>query len=415
MVFIIVIIGLAVLILIHELGHFLVAKLLGMRVDEFGVGFPPRFFGFRKYKGEEALVIFEEKDIQIKIQGEETFIAEKIKEVDRIAPVRFWRFFWGKEKPEEKMDGFSGGTIYSFNLLPFGGFVRLHGEDEPSSARATEGKPAYDAEIGFNEEAAGKKSLVILAGVCMNIILGWLLLSLVLMTGMPKHLVIANVAENSPAFASGLKSGDIIKSISSGASVLSDPIMSDDFTRLVKGNGASPLTLNIERDAKELKFELSPRQNPPEGQGPLGVEITEVGLESQPFFKSLGSGISETWNVTIMVFEGLGTFLRQLFASPGNVQNVTGPVGIVFLAAQATSLGFVYFLQLLALISINLAVLNLLPFPALDGGRFLFILIEKLVRRPIPRQVQLWVNGAGFAILILLMVFITIKDVVRLM
>jgi regulator of sigma E protease len=190
--------------------------------------------------------------------------------------------------------------------------------------------------------------------------------------------------------------------------------MSDDFTKLVKGNGAGPLTLNVERDTKELKFEISPRQNPPKGQGPLGVEITEVGLESQPFLTSLGSGLSETWVVTKMVFDGLGTFLGQLLSSPGNVQNVTGPVGIVFLAAQATNLGFVYFLQLLALISINLAVLNLLPFPALDGGRFLFILIEKLVGRSIPRQVQIWVNGAGFAILILLMVFITIKDVVRL-
>lgn len=110
---------------------------------------------------------------------------------------------------------------------------------------------------------------------------------------------------------------------------------------------------------------------------------------------------------------GLISFFTQLFTAPGAIENVAGPVGIVFIAVQATSLGFAYLIQLLALISINLAILNLLPFPALDGGRFLFVLLEKIVGRPISRQAQIWINGAGFAILIFLMIFVTVKDVYR--
>lgn len=354
MIYIIVIIGLAVLILIHEFGHFVVAKLLGMRVEEFGVGFPPRIF------------------------------KKKIK-----------------------------GTLYSLNLLPFGGFVRLYGEDEPSSAKAMEGKPAYDTEIGFNNETAWKKALVVIAGVFMNVVLGWLLLSSVFIIGVPKHLMIAEVAPVSPAFSAGLKAGDVVLGLKAGILSLSDPISADDFTKLIR-NGETYVNLEIERGNQNLSFRMEPRKNPPKDQGPLGVNITEVGLESQPFFQGLSSGFSGVWGTTKMVIEGLGLFIGQIFTSPGAIQNVAGPVGIVILAAQATSLGFIYFIQLLALISINLAVLNLLPFPALDGGRFLFIIIEKLRGAPISRRFQVWVNGAGFAALILLLVFVTIKDIGRL-
>jgi regulator of sigma E protease len=355
MVYLLVIVGLAVLILVHEIGHFLVAKLLKMRVDEFGVGFPPRL------------------------------LKKKI-----------------------------GETTYSLNVVPFGGFVRLHGESDLPSGKTVDDKPSRDGERGFNDELAWKKSLVILSGVFMNVVLGWLLLSAILMVGMPRHLVIADVAEDSPAFSAGLKSGDVVESVSAGGTVLNDPVSPDSFTELVKANSDGFLALSVGRDGQGLEFEVKPRQNPPDGQGPLGVAITEIGFESRPFFESLASGILETWSVTKMVFEGLGIFIRQVFVSPGTVENVAGPVGIVFLAAQATDLGFIYFLQLLALISVNLAVLNLLPFPALDGGRFLFVVIEKLTKKRIPRRAEMWVNGAGFAILILLMVFVTIKDVERL-
>ncbi len=342
MTFVIVILGLAILVLIHEFGHFLVAKLLGMKVEEFGVGFPPRIIG------------------------------KKI-----------------------------GDTLYSLNALPFGGFVRLFGEDESLPG-------------GFNEELAWKKSLVVLAGVFMNVALGWVLLSLVFMIGVPRHLMIAEVAPNSPAFSAGLAPGDVILGVKAGDFQLSDPISSDDFTKLVKSYSL-PVNFEIGRGEQKLDLNISPRANPPQGQGPIGVNITEVGFEAQPVFQSLSSGFSSGWETVKMVFSGLGIFVVQLFTSPQSIQNVAGPVGIVVLAAQATSLGFIYFIQLLALISINLAVLNLLPFPALDGGRFLFLMIDKLRGKPVPRKVQAWVNSAGFIILILLMVFVTVKDIGRLL
>lgn len=339
MLYIIVILGLALLIFVHELGHFLTAKALGMKVEEFGFGFPPRVFG------------------------------KKI-----------------------------GETIYSVNALPFGGFVRLEGEDKPAG--------------GFNDEPAWKKSIVVVAGVAMNMILAWIFLSLVFMSGVPRHLVVSDVVEGSPAASAGIKTGDVIKSVSSGDLYLTDPILADDFSRFVKSNIIA-VNMVIERGDEEIRTELSPRANPPEGQGPLGVGITEMGFDAQPFFGSLVSGFSAAWETIKLVFEGLLSFFVQIFTAPGAIQNVAGPVGIVFIAAQATSLGFAYLIQLLALISINLAVLNLLPFPALDGGRFLFVLIEKIAGRPVSRRAQGWLNGAGFLVLVLLMVFITIKDIYR--
>jgi len=354
MTFVIVILGLAVLVLIHEFGHFLVAKLLGIKVEEFGVGFPPRI------------------------------LKKKI-----------------------------GNTLYSLNLLPFGGFVRLYGEDEAASDIA-DGRVGEGMEKGFNGELAWKKSLVVLAGVFMNVALGWILLSLVFMIGVPRHLMIAEIAPNSPAMTAGLQPGDIISGIVAGSVKLSDPISSDDFTKLVESY-SMPVNLDIERGGQKLNLNISPRANPPEGQGPIGINITDVGFGAQPFFQSLGSGFLSGWETVKMVVSGLGTFVAELFTSPQSIQNVAGPVGIVVLAAQATSMGFIYFVQLLALISINLAVLNLLPFPALDGGRFLFLLIDKFRGKPVPYKIQAWVNGAGFVILILLMVFVTVKDIGRLL
>jgi regulator of sigma E protease len=354
MIFVIVILGLAVLVLIHEFGHFLVAKLLGMKVEEFGIGFPPRI------------------------------LKKKI-----------------------------GETLYSINLLPFGGFVRIYGEDEAASDLA-DGKMGKERKKGFNDELAWKKSLVVLAGVFMNVALGWLLLSLVFMVGVPRHLMIAEVAPNSPAFTAGLEPGDIITGVEAGDLKLSDPVSSDDFTKLVRSY-PMPVNFEIGRGEQKLNLDILPRANPPQGQGPIGINITEVGFEAQPVLQSLASGFSSGWETVKMVFSGLGIFVAQIFTSPQTIQNVAGPVGIVVLAAQATSLGFIYFIQLLALISINLAVLNLLPFPALDGGRFLFLIIDKLRGKPVPHKVQAWVNAAGFVILILLMVFVTVKDIGRLL
>lgn len=358
MIILIVFISLSILILVHELGHFLTAKFFGVRVDEFGIGFPPKIIG------------------------------KKI-----------------------------GGTIYSVNLLPFGGFVKIFGEDgnEKNNNNNNDNNATIsNRNVNFNDISVWKRSLVLLAGVIMNVILGWVVLSIVFMVGASQHLAISGVQPDSPAALANLKDGDIILFAEHGNLKLNDPVGVNDFIALVKSVGSDKMNLQIQRGQEKLDISLNGRINPPEGQGSLGVSLTEIGFPKESFFKSLIKGAENTYITFKLVLFGFINFLSKVFVAPKVLETVTGPVGIFTLAAQAGSLGWVYLLQLMALISINLAVLNLIPFPALDGGRFLFLLIEKIKGSPISKRVQIIVNASGFALLILLMVLVTIQDVGRL-
>lgn len=346
MIIILVIISLSVLILIHELGHFLVAKLFKVRVDEFGLGFPPRIFG--------------------KARGE---------------------------------------TTYSINALPFGGFVKIHGEDGEGEERDSR---------NFVNQGLLKKSLIILAGVAMNIVLGWVVFIAVFMIGAPEHLIVADVFPESPAASAGLKSGDVILKIVLGDKTLVDPIKSDTFIELVKNAGREMVAIDIKRGKEVISTILSGRENPPVGQGSLGISLIEIGFERMSFFGSLAKGFLATYETLILVAKSFGELFTRAFYDVSVFQSISGPVGIVAIAASTSSLGFVYLMQLMALISLNLAVLNLIPFPALDGGRFLFLLIEKLKGSPISRKFQIVVNGVGFALLLALMVVVTAQDIGKL-
>ncbi|KKU91165.1 MAG: Membrane-associated zinc metalloprotease [Candidatus Jorgensenbacteria bacterium GW2011_GWA1_48_11] len=347
MIIVLVIICLSILILIHELGHFLTAKFFGIEVEEFGIGFPPQL--------------------------------------------------WSKKM---------GGTIYSVNALPFGGFVKIHGEDGESQGEKVQNS--------FSGKSFLEKSGVLLAGVFMNLVLGWLVLSFVLMAGAPEHLILTDVAPNSPAEAAGLQPGDIILRASFSNADLADPVKSGDLIDLVKSAGASPVNLKIGRSGEVLDVDIAGRVNPPEGQGSLGVALSEIGFKPTPFFESFWAGLKETWQIIVLVTAGFWSLLTKIFIEPKIVQTITGPVGIFGLAEQAGSVGLIYLFQLMALISINLAVLNLIPFPALDGGRFLMLIVEKLKGSPISRKIQIAVNLVGFSALILLMIVVTIQDVHKL-
>ncbi|MCL4399902.1 RIP metalloprotease RseP [Patescibacteria group bacterium] len=337
-----VILGLGFLILGHEFGHFSVAKSMKMKVEEFGIGFPPRIFGRKK-----------------------------------------------------------GDTVYSVNALPFGGFVKLYGEED---------EKAGDSEAFLNKPFY-QKSLVVLAGIFTNFVIGWILLTVVLVSGTPTHLMIASVEKGSPAETAGLKEGDIIKKVNIGETSMSDPINDTAFVNLVKNSSDASVSLLIMRGKKSMDINLEKRLNPPPGKGAIGISLVDIGAPPEPFFKSIADAFLETVNFSLLIFGGLWSLISGIFVNPSVIEGVAGPVGIVALAANATSIGIVYLLQLLALISVNLAVLNLLPFPALDGGRFLFFLIEKIRGRKISSKIQLAINGAGFFILIILMVFVTFNDV----
>ncbi len=354
MIIIFVIVGLSVLILVHEFGHFLAAKIFGIKVEEFGLGFPPRLFG------------------------------KKI-----------------------------GETVYSVNLLPFGGFVKIFGEDGPDPEGGLSGRAPAGGPRSFAREPVWRRAVVVLAGVFMNVVLGWLVLSFVFGLGAPAHLMIAEVAPASPAAAADLRSGDVVLEARAGEVILRDPVQSAALAEFVKV-AAGEVDLKIKRGRGVFDVKLTPREEPPAGEGPLGVSLVDIGFPAESFGRSFVRGFTATVETLKLVAVGFWNFITRLFVSPEVLETVAGPVGIFALSAQAGYLGLVYLFQLLAFISLNLAVLNLIPFPALDGGRFLMLIFEKIKGKPIPRRLQMAVNAVGFIFLIVLMLIVTWQDVSRL-
>lgn len=345
----IVIIGLSLLILFHELGHLVVAKLFGMRVDEFGIGFPPRLFG------------------------------KKI-----------------------------GKTIYSINALPFGGFVKIAGENGGEENEQNHGDT-------FTTKPIWKRSAVILAGVTMNFVIGWFALSAVFFVGIPEHLMVSDVAQDSPAAIAGIEQGDVILQSLHAGVVLADPVPLDDFIGSVKTSYERDVELTLQRGNEVLSVSLKGRENPPAGEGSLGVGLVEIGAAPLPFFESIGEGFLTAGAFLGTMVSFFIEFFSKIFVDPSIVKSVAGPVGIVSIASQAGSLGLVYLINLFAIISLNLTVLNLIPFPALDGGRFIMLIVEKIKGSPISLRVQQGVNAFGFLILILLMVVVTVQDIGKLL
>lgn len=346
-----VVIALSFLVLAHEGGHFAAAKWFRVRVDEFGFGFPPKLFS--------------------KTRGE---------------------------------------TRYSLNLFPFGGFVRIFGEDAPPPPTDP------DAPRAFVAKPLGVRALIIGGGIVMNVIVGWLLISLVFMTGAPSHLGISEVAVDSPAAAAGIQAGDLVVKAEAGATALTDPIALDSFVRLVGATVAEKeaLTLTLKRGGNMETVSLTGRAMPPEGEGALGVGLFDAGLPQTPFFESLWRGAVTTAEFLKAITVGLFEFFIGIFTRAGTLDAIRGPVGIVSVAASSAAFGLGRFLNFVAIISLHLAILNFLPIPALDGGRLLFLAIEGLKGSPVSRKVERATHAVGFALLLLLMVVVTARDIGRL-
>jgi regulator of sigma E protease len=357
---------LLVLVLVHEAGHFFAAKLSKMRVDEFAFGFPPKLFGIRR-----------------------------------------------------------GETEYNFNALPLGGYVRIHGEngaDENSldHTRAFDAKPWYT------------QIFVLSAGVIMNLVLAWILFSIAFMVGAPSSkestivnqkyvsnvaTVISQVGSNSPAMTSGLTSGDVIKNISapSGESIVNPE--SSTIPAYIQRHSSEPITFTVEKLNGDVKvYTVTPLYNTELDKSVVGISTSEVGVYRAPAHVALISGVSATIEFTRLTIIGFKDLIVSLFQGEGAraAEALTGPVGIVGLVADAQKSGFVAIIIFAALISVNLAVLNILPLPALDGGRILFVLIETLLGKKLPITFQAAVNGVSFLLLIILMVYVTIKDISKL-
>ena len=339
------IIALSILVLVHEFGHFFTAKITGVRVEEFGLGLPPK-----------------------------------------IISKKFW------------------GTVWSLNWLPIGGFCKLYGED-PSSLIKTKDS--------FMDKNPWQKGLIVLGGVSMNMVLAIAIFAVVYtVMGIPietDKVKIIGIAKNSPAEMAGLKVDDVIISINN-----IQIKKGNELTEIVNKNRGKKITVGVQGIAP---IQLLARENPPAGEGSLGVVISNI--EMQPirwweFYKGIGAGFKEAYFWGKIIFDGVTKMVGGLFL--GQVpKDVTGPIGM-FNATSSIRLnqGFLAVIHFFGVVSVNLAVVNVLPFPALDGGRIIFVIYEMIFRKKANAKFETMVNNLGMVILLSMIVLISIGDVRRL-
>jgi len=339
------IIALSILVLVHEFGHFFAAKITGVRVEEFGLGLPPK-----------------------------------------IISKKFW------------------GTVWSLNWLPIGGFCKLYGED-PSSLIKTKDS--------FMDKNPWQKGLIVLGGVFMNMVLAIAIFAVVYtVMGIPietDKVKIIGIAKNSPAEMAGLKVDDVIISINN-----IQIKKGNELTEIVNKNRGKKITVGVQGIAP---IQLLARENPPAGEGSLGVVISNI--EMQPirwweFYKGIGAGFKEAYFWGKIIFDGVTKMVGGLFL--GQVpKDVTGPIGM-FNATSSIRLnqGFLAVIHFFGVVSVNLAVVNVLPFPALDGGRIIFVIYEMIFRKKANAKFETMVNNLGMVILLSMIVLISIGDVRRL-
>lgn len=360
---IIFIFTLLVLVIIHEAGHFLVAKKFGIKVLEFGFGIPPRA--------------------------------------------------WGKK---------IGETIYSINWLPFGGFVRLLGEDEESSL---ENKKVI-SERDFRAKPVGQRIAVVVAGVIMNLFLAWILFYTVII-GQNFNIIypvseqgifIAKVEKGFPAENVGIKIGDKLLSVDSQA-----PSDIEKARQLIKAKQGGEVTLTLTDSDGNNKRQVSVTPKKVEnGDVLIGVVFSPIPFRQYvTFTEKLFSGITYSWDLTKLTFSGFGTLFSQIFSGNfGQVsKSVTGPVGMATITNDILSSGgaaaILPYLWFVGIISLTLAIFNVLPVPALDGGRLLFLVIEAVIRKKVREDVERMIHQVGFLILLGLAVLVTYSDIRKLL
>lgn len=355
-----------VLVIVHEFGHFIVAKRAGMKVEEFGFGFPPRLFSIKK-----------------------------------------------------------GETVYSINLIPFGGFVKIYGEDSEHR----------DAPRSFASKPIGTRLKVIVAGVVMNFLLAVFLLMLGNYIGIrvgigdeadkisaaarDKKVQILRVVEDSPAYQAGLKIFDEIIGFEVNKGHLCDsqrcPLLvtvstAQEVREYIAVNAGGKIELTVRRNSQiETKEILLPGKD--DGDGLLGIVPARTGLLSYPWYEAVWRGLTDAVFMTGQTAVGYYQLFSTLLLKGQLLADVSGPIGIASVTGQAAAAGFRFLIQFVALISVNLAILNIIPFPALDGGRALMLIVEKFRGSPVNQKVEAAINSVGFALLILLMIYATVKDI----
>ena len=364
MTIVIFLIVLAVLIFVHELGHFLAARWSGIRVDAFKIGFGLKLLAWKR-----------------------------------------------------------GETEYAIGAIPFGGLVRIHGEDPDEESMS-----GSDASRSFVNKNRLIQAFVLIAGILFNFLFAWLLYVIVFAGGVTvstdgfeqyadrfqnRRVMITSVLPDSPAQKAGLKEGDAIVSIQSGAATATTTQTIPEIQNLIAAykSGDRPISLGYARDGHSALVGITPTTTVVQGRPAIGISMDNVADLRLP----IGSAVKQGFNYTVLLIRltvsGVYDLIANIFRGHADFSQVSGPVGIAGIVGSAAKMGWTYLLMITAVISINLGVINLIPFPALDGGRILFVIIESVTRRRIPNSFANIVNVVGFGLLMILMVLVTWKDI----
>jgi len=352
---IIAFLSLIALMVIHEFGHFIIAKKFGVRVEEFGVGYPPRLFG------------------------------KKI-----------------------------GETIYSVNLIPLGAFVRIYGEEG-----------GVDDYRSFVNLKIWQRVLIVIGGVAAFWIASIIIFSVVFAIGSDLpigdqdtqgvtnvQVKVVSVSKDSPAYTAGLKAGDTITSVQVGNTETKiDKIA--DFQKITNDNKGNQINVTVVRSGSAVILDLTPRLTSPIGEGPVGISLERMAtlIEKHPWYQAPIQGVVYTWQTTVSALKGLYTMFSGLFSGKGTPEEASfaGPLGITVFLANAASYGVGFFLYFIGMISVFIAIFNLFPIPALDGGKLVFLLIEKIMKKPVPAKIEQSITAIFFIILITFSIYITIR------
>ncbi|HNT29511.1 MAG TPA: M50 family metallopeptidase [bacterium] len=336
-----------VLVILHELGHFLTARLFKVKVEEFAFGMPPRIFAVKK-----------------------------------------------------------GETAYALNAIPIGGYVRLEGEDGSDSPAPT----------SFQNKPAWQRIIILLAGSVVHLILAIVIFSLFIFRqgeAIPNHTVqIAGITDNSPAAEANLLPGDTILTIN-GLAITEV----EQFQAATADKAGQLISIEVQTESgDERTVTLTPRPDPPEGEGAVGVFISSgYDLQSVNFFRSFWLGTRFTYVIVDESFQAIGGLFSSILLKASVPEGVSGPIGIARVSGEtAQASGFSGLFFLIGILGANLAVLNLFPIPGLDGGRIIIILIELVRRKKLSPQREALVQGLGLAFVLLILAVVTFKDVASL-
>ena len=347
---------LSALVLVHEWGHYIAARKAGMTVEEFGIGFPPKLFSWKA----------------------------------------------------------KTGTTWSINAIPLGGFVKIKGESGEDAS----------APDSFASKSWLRRFSVIIAGVVMNLVMAWALFTIGFLFGLPavveggvdagvtvtdRAINIVDVLPESAADTAGLEIGDRLLTIDAVA--YETGAAARDALKPHEDN--SPLSVMVARNGDTMTVDVTPEYMEELGRSGVGVALVETGFLHYPWYLAPIKGAETTFSATRDVVVAFGGLIAGLFKQEDVSANLSGPVGIAVLTGQVASLGILYLVQFAAMLSINLAVMNVLPFPALDGGRLAFLMYELIRRKKATPKFEQTVHAIGFAGLLLVVVIVTVKDIIH--